>query len=608
MCGIIGHFNPHEQVGPLDLGRMRHRGPDASGDWSSPDGNCWLGHVRLSILDLSSAGAQPMQSHSGRCVIVFNGEIYNHLEVRRKMSGVHWCGHSDTETILEAWERHGAQCLEWMRGMFAFAIFNCETGDLDLVRDRLGIKPLYFRRGSQNTIAFGSEVRALTGKASIRLHKDAEATYLATGHTPPSGFLGEDIEILRPGHWLRYAKAYEAVITPWWKPSNGFSRAITALTPEKVRADVHELLEQSIREHLLSDVPVASFLSGGIDSSIVTILAARHHEGSLRTFSVGFPQAAFDERKVAQLVAERAGTSHTEIEVTPADCLEWVQEAVSAMDLPSADAINSFIVSKAVSREGIKVALSGLGGDELFGGYPSFTDIPKLAGLGILPSTWAKQIVHLLPAQIREKIDGIESFDPFSLALVRRRWWSKRILDKVLKDGVVVWPSPVNTTGDYFSDISWAEILGYMEPMLLRDSDQMSMAVSLELRVPFLDHRLIEYVLNLPAKLKSGKPPKRLLIESFKEDLPKEVWNRPKQGFTLPMDHWMRGPLKAFAKTGVSAAREVANADWVDSVAMSFESGNTHWTRLWQIVVLGHYANRTRSVVPASELKEILAD
>lgn len=612
MCGILGAFGESAKDRRLDPAVIAHRGPDASGEWTSPDGRCWLGHTRLAIVELSPAGAQPMASASDATVIVFNGEIYNHLEVRKELPGIAWRGHSDTETLLEAWEAWGEAALDRLRGMFAFAVFDQRDGSLVIVRDRLGIKPVYFRREKGGGVAFASEVRALNAGQRLTLNQVSLATYLGTGHLPGEGPIGSGIEMLGAGQSISFFAEGPAVAKRWWPGRKSTTTASSGKPPEIGRGEakrrVRELVEESVREHLMADVPIASFLSGGIDSSIVSLVAAKHHSEPLRTFSVGFPDEKLDERPIARLVADRAGAIHTEVEVSPSDCLKWVREAVAALDVPSVDAINTYIVSKAVRREGIKVALSGLGGDELFGGYPSFQDVRRLAFLGWLPTELARRVVACLPGKARDKLSDCDRFDAFQLALHRRSWWPTDALRAAGVDERVRWPEPTAESKDAFAAISWAEILGYMEPMLLRDTDQMSMAVSLELRVPFLDHRLIEYVLNLPAKLKSGKPPKRLLIESFKEDLPKEVWNRPKQGFTLPMDHWIRGPLKAFAKTGVDAAREVANADWVDSVAMSFESGNTHWTRLWQIVVLGHYANRTRSVVPASELKEILAD
>ena len=589
MCGFVGHFNLRGVTSPVALTPMNHRGPDASGDWSSPDGSCWLGHVRLSILELTEAGAQPMRSASGRTVIAFNGEIYNHLEVRRSLRLVTWRGHSDTETLVEAWEQEGAECLRKLRGMFAFAVYDMEAKRLDLVRDRLGIKPLYFRK-ERSGVSFGSEVRVMNGGSQLDLADDALCTYLATGHLPGSGELGQGIRMLPAGCRMWVDGQGQGGIERWWPSATGAEAEVSSA--KEARREVRRLVEDSVREHLMADVPVASFLSGGTDSSVVSLVAARAASQPLRTFSVGFPQKGLDERPIARLVAERAGARHTEIEVTPEDCIQWIVDGVGAMDLPSADAINSFIVSRAVRNEGLKVALSGLGGDELFGGYPSFHDVRRLALLGLMPRGMVSLLVKGLPAKVRTKLEGAQRFDPFTLALLRRRWWSPEQLAASGVIGEVVWPVLPAKPRDAFAAVSWAEILGYTEPMLLRDSDQMSMAVSLELRVPFFDHRLVEFGLGLPERWKRGLPPKRLLIEAFEKDLPNEVWDRPRQGFVLPMDDWMRKTLRDFSRDGLESAKQRLDAKWVDGVAGRFERGELHWTRLWQLVVLGHYMRR----------------
>jgi asparagine synthase (glutamine-hydrolysing) len=267
-------------------------------------------------------------------------------------------------------------------------------------------------------------------------------------------------------------------------------------------------------------------------------------------------------------------------------------EAVAAMDIPSADAINTFIVSKAVRQAGLKVALSGLGGDELFCGYPSFWEIPRLSFLEKIPPTLARSLVSFSPSGVREKFEGAPSFDAFTLALLRRRWWSNRHLKLAGLEASVEWPKPPESFLDTTQAITQAEMLGYMEPMLLRDSDQMSMAVGLELRVPFLDHRLVEFVLALPEQWKRGKPPKRLLIDAFADILPQEVWNRPKQGFALPMDSWMRGPLRDFCREGIELARQQLDRTFLEFAVQGFEKRSLHWTRLWQLVVFGHYSGK----------------
>lgn len=567
---------------------MAHRGPDGSGEWRSPSGDCWFGHVRLAILELSAAGAQPMLSASGRTAIVFNGEIYNHLEVRKSLRAITWRGHSDTETLVEAWEQKGERCLESLRGMFAFAVYDLEARELHVVRDRLGIKPVYFRQ-DQKGFSFGSEVRVLNGGGRPNLGDKALHMFLATGHLPGQGESGEGICILPPGCKIRISSGGEISLQKWWSPER--SGPWGSRNREELLEEVRGLVESSVNEHMLADVPVAVFLSGGMDSSVIATAAAKSAASPLRTFTVGFPQLDFDERPIAKKVAEKLGTTHFEIEVNPRDCIRWIVDAVEAMDLPSADAVNSFIVSRVVRDQGLKVALSGLGGDEIFGGYPSFRDVPRLGLLGHLPEQSIRAAKGFLPEKIRTKLEGNGSFDAFSLALARRRWWSRA---EILASGVggsEVWPSRPPGKMDSFAAVTWAEILGYMEPMLLRDCDQMSMATSLELRVPFLDHRLVELVLAIPGGQKGGRP-KKLLIDAFARELPTEVWNRPRAGFVLPMDGWMRGPLADFCSHGLNASKARLNSEFVDRAFAGFQARRLHWTRVWQLVVLGHYIGK----------------
>jgi len=588
MCGFVGFFKPDGHAPSLAIAPIAHRGPDGRGEWRSPTGDCWFGHVRLAILELTEAGAQPMVSRSGRTAIVFNGEIYNHLEVRRSLGTAAWRGHSDTETLVEAWEELGARCLERLRGMFAFAVYDAAERELHLVRDRFGIKPLYFKREGGG-VSFGSEVRALNGGRRPRLSQEALQMFLATGHLPARGELGEGISILPSGSMLRVDSSGGMRLERWWKeePAEPFQGG-----REECVEMVRSLLASSVSEHLLSDVPVAVFLSGGTDSSVIATAAAKVLPGSsLRTFTVGFPQLEFDERPVARKVADMLGSRHTEIEVAPADCIPWIMDGVEALDVPSADAVNTFIVSRVVRDHGMKVALSGLGGDEIFGGYPSFSDVPQFFWMNLMNRGFVRSVVDFLPKKVRAKLEGNGSYDIFSLALARRRWWSRKCVSASGVRGAEVWPELPTNPLDSFAAVSWAEILGYMEPMLLRDTDQMSMAAGVELRVPFLDHRLVDFALSVPGCFKKGIP-KQLLIDAFSRDLPPEVWNRQRCGFVLPMDEWMRGPLREFTNDGLNAAKRTLAPKWVDDAQRSFESRRLHWTRLWQIAVLGYYSAR----------------
>jgi asparagine synthase (glutamine-hydrolysing) len=597
MCGIGVHFNSLGQAAALDLELIRHRGPDSRGEWRSSDGRTWLGATRLAIVDLSPTGAQPMTDAATGNVIVTNGEIYNHQAVREKLGrNVEWRGTSDTETLLLGYARWGQAVVEHLKGMFAFAIYDAARHELFLARDRLGIKPLYFTRDADGVRA-ASEVRMIApGSASVA--PEAVSGYLQWGACPEGELLYPGIQALPAGHAMTISPDGELKIWRYWP-----SRKTFALFPDNVIGRVRGLIDNAVEEHLLSDVPVASFLSGGIDSSVVTALAAQKLANKLQTYSVGFDQAEFDETGIAQEIADRYGTDHHRIQLSEEEVIVSVTEAVEKMDLPSVDAINTYIVSRAVATRGVKVALSGLGGDELFGGYPSFRDVPRLQLVAALPS-FLRRIIGLGGSRGDRLVDLPGTGNAGELAHWRRRFLTD---DMIRRAGLPVAREPREVPvalPDDFARISWAELTGYMRRMLLRDADQMSMAVSLEMRVPFLDHELVEYVLGLPAAAKkrySGV--KGLLVEACRDLLPASVYDRPKSGFVLPMRQWMAGPLTAFVEDGVreTVERQLLPVSFTNEMREAFQKNRMHWSRLWSIVVLGQYARRRGLIGSADE-------
>ncbi|WPP52896.1 asparagine synthase (glutamine-hydrolyzing) [Catalinimonas niigatensis] len=595
MCGIIGQisFDGLKHSSPqLDL--LHHRGPDDKGEWTSLSGNVYLGHTRLAILEPTEAGKQPMNDVSKRFTISFNGEIYNHLELRTLLPAINWKGNSDTETLVELLSDRGLDALNLLKGMFAFSLYDSKDNSILLVRDRLGIKPLWYRYHGKRFI-FSSEIRALLKPGESKLTEQALSEYIGFGRMPGIGAIFEGVEALPPGSWVKINESEGITKGNWW-PNSSFT-----IPKPKNRLEctqkVKQLVTRAIEEHLISDVGVGAFLSGGIDSSIVTLMAGKVLGRRLQTFTIGFPQKTFDERAIARKVAIKAGSEHTELEVSSDTCLDWVKEAVLNLDLPSVDAINTYIVSRAVRDTGLKVALSGLGGDELFGGYPSFQNIPWLHLLNVLPSTVSRKLVTLVPKNIKEKLGGLTDFTSINLTSARRRFTSiDRLRAMGLEVGTPVIPSPPSNL-DMMGMISWTEIHAYMIPMLLRDSDQMSMAVGLEIRVPFLDHHLVEEVLGLSQKYKKGSGIKPLLIAAFQPDLPREVYDRPKQGFTLPMDEWIRGPLAEFSNEGVLAAADLLSMSEPMQQIESFHKGNLHWTRIWKWCVLGHWLAKRKECI-----------
>ncbi|MEO5754467.1 MAG: asparagine synthase (glutamine-hydrolyzing) [Chthoniobacterales bacterium] len=585
MCGIAAHFNSLAPVAPLDLGLIAHRGPDATGEWTSADQRYWLGNTRLAILDLSPTGAQPMIDPVTGNVIVVNGEIYNHRDLRAKLGKVDWRGTSDTETLLIGYARWGRQLVDRLKGMFALAIYDHARQELFVARDRLGIKPLYYT-SRDGSFRLASEVKVIADPASS-ITPSSIAAYLQWGACPEDKILFPEVQVLPAGHSMVIGHEGKPEISRYWPAKVPFQSSAEG-APQKIRA----LLETAVEEHLLSDVPVASFLSGGIDSSIVTALAAQKLGRKLETFSVGFDVAGFDESAIALEVAQRYGSKHQRLQLSEVEVIKSVTEAVAHLDLPSVDAINTYIISRAVARCGVKVALSGLGGDELFGGYPSFRDVPRL------------KLLAKVPRALRKALAGERLGDlPNELDIGRLTQWRRRFFtDDMLKRAGL----PNETTAspeapelpDDFARISWSELTGYMRRMLLRDSDQMSMGVSLELRVPFLDHELVEYTLGLPAaeKQRYGEG-KGLLVEACRDLLPPSVYERPKAGFALPMKEWMAGPLLSFVDVGLREIleRELLPESFVSDARDRFRAGRLHWTRLWSMVVLGHFVRRTQA-------------
>jgi asparagine synthetase B (glutamine-hydrolysing) len=396
-----------------------------------------------------------------------------------------------------------------------------------------------------------------------------------------------DVHVVPAGHALIISADGRQKQWRYWPAT----KALTS-SRENAVAEVRRRLETAVEEHLLADVPVASFLSGGIDSSVVTALAAQRLEKKLQTFSVGFDLAEFDESEIALDVAKRYGTDHHSIRLSEEEVIESVTEAVDKLDLPSSDGINTYIVSRAVARQGVKVALSGLGGDELFGGYPTFREVPKLKLLAGLPMIVRRGIGATVNLGDR-LADLPPTRDAGTLARWRRRFMTDEMIRRAgLPMTGISFECPVELPDD-FARISWAELTGYMRRMLLRDADQMSMAVSLEMRVPFLDHELVEYVLGLPAAVKRrGSRPKGLLIEACRDLLPASVYDRPKRGFVLAdesVDARAARLLRGDRAERSSVARALAGAVRGE-LRSAFEQDRLHWTRLWSIVVLGQFA------------------
>jgi asparagine synthase (glutamine-hydrolysing) len=576
MCGIAGILTARQDLdlGPLLSGMcdaLDHRGPDDRGceQIDVPGGfRLGLAQTRLAILDVSAAGHQPMAAPESGSWIVYNGEAYNHLELRSAVPAA-FRSQSDTETILQGWVAKGHRVLESLRGMFAFGLYDGLRRHFWLVRDRLGIKPLYVCRVDARTWVFASEIRAIlaTGLARRRVDPDALEACLALGAVPAPWTLVSGIESLLPAECWRFdlddpQRCLAPVRLRYWRPHLAAADAASPPWPEAV-ARVRQQLREAARLHMLSDVPVGAFLSGGVDSTaVVAALASQNLK--VRTFSVGFREAQFDESRHARAVASRLGTEHTELILEPSEVLRSFSRALTSYDQPSIDGLNTFFISQTVKQAGVTVALSGLGGDELFCGYPYFRRLQQLErAAGRLGARALHQVLRRLsPGRIRTiKLGRVLEAGENRLAawlacrevtLPDRR---RALLGAKSPPDRGIFPQQLRQDLeeqtahlDSVNAQTLCEMSLYMSNMLLRDTDQMSMAHALEVRVPLLDHKLVECVLALPGKLKTSSsasaPVKRLLVEAIAPEIPPEILNRPKQGFVLPWERWLRRELR----------------------------------------------------------------
>jgi asparagine synthase (glutamine-hydrolysing) len=622
---------------------MRHRGPDEegflAGEPRAP--GLALGVRRLSIIDLTG-GHQPIWNETRDVAVVFNGELYNYRELRERLV---LCGHrfstkSDTEILVHAWEEWGEECLTELRGMFAFALLDlreryAKAPLLFLARDPLGIKPLYYTQTAE-CFAFASEVRALiaSGAAAKRLSQDALTSYLLFGSVSEPVTLLEGVFSLPPGHRMllhvpERRRAPRA--RPWWDPAQS-PAARDLKKPQDLAAAARRLrplLEDAVQAHLIADVPLGLFLSSGLDSGAIAALAGRTRPG-IRSFTLAFPGTAYDEAAMSRVVAQRCGTQHSEIPLDSGALLSRLDEAIAALDQPTMDGMNTYFVSWAAREAGLKVALSGLGGDELFAGYRTFADTRRVSRL--------MQIARFVPAPMRRATAGIMSRWIGQLstldagrkaaaawatpeAMPSAYYFTRTLFPRgelarlteprfrpssVSADGVTLeptWLGWLERTADEARKLepiaatSWLEMRTYMASTLLRDTDSVSMSRSLEVRVPLLDAPLVEFLGALPdaARYRRGVQ-KALLAKALDGLLPREILTQSKRTFTLPWEEWLRGPLRgrleaSFADPAPSLAPHMHEAG-VRAVWAAFLGGKTSWSRPWSLYVLNEWCRR----------------
>lgn len=646
MCGIAALLGdlPSEQIEAslrAMLDAQAHRGPDDSGSILIATGQATLGlgNRRLAIQDTSPLGHQPMRNENTGDVLVYNGEIYNAPEIRDTLQGLghRFRGHSDTEVLLRGFEQWGVECLHHVQGMFAFALWDARRSRLVIARDHFGIKPLYYAMG-QGWFACASEVQALTGCGLLRSEVDrrALAGYLAYGGVQEPLTMIAGVFSLPRGSWKEFDSNSRLMAegTYWKFPALRRSAEGQAL-PEIVE-EGRALLGRAVKRHMLSDVRIGVFLSGGLDSTAILALA-RNSEGrnSLEAFTVSFPdRPSEDEYGAARATASRFGVRFNECQVSDDMALNWMADALARIDQPSMDGFNTYIVSRAAREQGIVVALSGLGGDEMFGGYNLVRRVPRtynyMSWLTPFPPRWrhaASRAATAFTTEIaRRKAAEIVSSDPGLIGIYfhYRRLLSNSSLaamgfhardldlsedfqmrDRNYRDCYVA--------GDHIASTGRLESSFYLQNILLRDSDVFGMANSLEIRVPFLDRDLAEWALGLPGNvlLPRGAPQKYLLRKIGADFFTKGQLRQPKRGFALPFAAWLQGPLRELMEEDLRFLRSSGLLDpaGIDLLRKIFKAqpNGPAWSRVWALVVLatwlrkqGRHAPATESIVPAA--------
>jgi asparagine synthase (glutamine-hydrolysing) len=608
MCGVCGFINlrgdSNSQEDRAILARMiaqlRHRGPDDSGSWFDSPSGLSLGHTRLSILDLSPEGHQPMVSASGRYVIAFNGEIYNYKEVRKDLesavAGTKWRGHSDTEVMLEAISHWGLlKALERFNGMFAFALWDRQDRALHLARDRLGEKPMYYGWMGE-VLLFGSELKALRAHSSWygEINRDSLTLFMRHDYIPAPFSIYKGIRKLPPASLITFRR-YDRERWPepqiYWSARRVAERGFThplQVGDEGAEQQLHQLLLDAVSLRMEADVPLGAFLSGGIDSSTVVALMQAQSSRPINTFSIGFNEAGYDEAVHARSVAAHLKTAHTELYVTPSEAMAVIPRLPQLYDEPFADPsqIPTFLVSQ-LARQHVTVSLSGDGGDELFGGYtryfwgartwktigwmpPALRARIAATLKAIGPTTWdtiarrtGSVFPNIVPRMLGDKIQKLaEALTVTSPQLLYRslvtHWEDPDQLVFDAHEPVTVLTDSAlwATVADFTHHMMYQDMMNYLPNDILVKVDRASMGVSLEARVPLLDHRVVEFAWRVPTAMKiRGGRGKWLLRQVLYRYLPREMMERPKMGFGVPIDSWLRGPLRDWAEGLLTESR-----------------------------------------------------
>lgn len=590
MCRIGGIFTKHannnniSDWAKLMADAMHRGGPDDSGLYLSKDEKVAFSHRRLSILDLSSAGHQPMYSADKQIVISFNGEIYNFKAIKSKLEtfGYDFKTNTDTEVIIAAYQTWGENAFSNFQGMFAFLLHDNIKNEIYIVRDSLGIKPLYIYEDNSQFI-FSSEIRAIEA-LPIRLTENPnwEMYFLAFGFIPEPFTVYENIKMLPKSHFLKINTQNGHSETVKYTPN--IEKYIFEL--DNISEELNKKLSDSVKSHLVSDAPIGVFLSGGIDSSLISIIASKYQEKELKTLSLNFDIEAYNESDYQQIIVDKIKSNHVNEIITFSDFETTIPDYLYALDQPTSDAINTYFVSLAAKKSGLKAVLSGLGADEIFGGYPSFFRANFLSFLHKnIPRFLLKTFGKLSNSKYK-KFEYLSISDDLGIYLCNRGIFSPTEISNFLGIDLSMFykklePLAINSetkNKDNFDKTAWYETNIYMQNQLLRDSDVMSMWHGIELRVPFVDQNMMDFVNQIPSKYKNTKLQKKLLIDSFSVDLPQKIWDREKKGFTLPFQVW------------IGKSNEIINTlnqnPAYFTILNEFKIGKVHWSRIWILYIL----------------------
>lgn len=640
MCGIVGVLDPQRHRAAADAaqlvdhmaGAMVARGPDASGTWVDEQAGVAFGHRRLSILDLSEHGAQPMRSIDGRYVLTYNGEIYNHRGIAADLAaaGVALRGHSDTEVLVEAIARWGvAATLDRIDGMFAFGLWDRHQRQLTLVRDRMGEKPLYYGTLGNGEVVFASTLDALRRHPGFDrgVDRNALALYFRHKYVPAPWSIFEGINKLEPGHSVVIdAEGRVGEPEPYWSLFDLVARGVTFDgTPGEAVDELDRLLTESVRQRLVADVPVGAFLSGGIDSSAVVAAAQQVSSRPVRTFTIGSASADFDESNDARSVARHLGTEHTELKVTDADALALVERMGDVCDEPFGDSsqIPTMLVSQ-LARRDVTVALSGDAGDELFLGYNRYTWVPAIwrriggipvgvrrAGASVgqrVPAPWWDRAARVVPASRRPRMVGLKVAKVLDIAdspnpedvfhRLSSHWADPARLVRGATEPPTIHSDPgrwPNASG-IVEHMAAIDAVTYLPDDILTKVDRATMSVSLEGRIPLLSRDIVEFAVGLPVDMRlregvSKWPLRQVLARS----VPVEMFDRPKTGFGVPLADWLRGPLRDWAEDRLSgdSVAEFLDAEVVRATWEQHQAGRTNEAyKLWDVLMFAEWCEK----------------